>query len=66
MARLVGGRRTLLQNDNYKVEVQSYSDRARKVLVWRRGHLGWMFQNSMVIGADVDAADLEREVISRL
>jgi len=56
----------LRRNENYKVEVQSYEDRPRQVLVWKRGYLGWMFQDSMVIGSDVDADALEREVISRL
>jgi hypothetical protein len=55
-----------LRAGNWKVEVHSYTDRPRKVLVWRRGHLGWMFQQGMVIPEDVDAAVLETEVISRL
>jgi hypothetical protein len=55
-----------LRAGNWRVEVHSYADRPRKVLVWRRGHLGWMFQQSMVIPEDVEAAVLEAEVISRL
>jgi len=56
----------LIQNKTYKVEVQGYVDRPRQVLVWVRGGIGWIFQASMAIPDDVDAAVLEREVMSRL
>jgi len=49
------------------VEVHSYADRPRKVMVWKRGHENqWYFQNSLTIDEDVDAEILKKEVISRL
>jgi hypothetical protein len=51
----------------WRVEVHSYADRPRKVLVWKRGHENqWYFQNSLIIDEDVDAEILKNEVISRL
>jgi len=58
----------LMKTDKYKVEVQGFADRPREVVVWVHGGggFGWIFQASMAIPEDVDAAVVEREVMSRL
>jgi hypothetical protein len=56
----------LRKNENYKVEVKSYADRARNVVLWKRGRDGWIWQQSMPIPAGIDGDWLEADVLRRL
>ena len=48
------------------MEVQSYVDRPRTVVVWARGEIGWLWQQSMLIPAGIDGDWLEADVLRRL
>lgn len=56
-----------MKNGTYRVEVHSYAEEPRRVVVWRRGPAGpWIIWGSLAVPDGIDAKALEAEVIKRL
>jgi hypothetical protein len=56
-----------LENEFYRVRVQSYAEGPRRVVVWRKVDCGpYVVWGSLAIPDDVDGGKLEAEVMSRL
>lgn len=56
-----------MENEFYRVRVQSYAVGPRRVVVWRKVDCGpYTLWGSLAIPDRTDAAELEREVMSRL